>query len=70
MKSILLILPLIFVVLSCSSNESTEEIPLVEKVSDLSLQDYMVKNVFKPLEMNDTSYDIPSHKIINIQLYI
>tara|TARA_B110000014_G_scaffold264482_1_gene266709 strand:- start:12558 stop:13715 length:1158 start_codon:yes stop_codon:yes gene_type:complete len=36
---------------------------LVEKVSDLSLQDYMVKNVFKPLEMNDTSYDIPSHKI-------
>lgn len=30
---------------------------LIEKLSDLSLQEYMQKNVFEPLEMADTSYD-------------
>ena len=54
MKRILLILPLIFVVLSCSSSESTEEIPLVEKVSDsgriFSLEDFKLLGFKKSKE--------------------
>lgn len=54
MKRILLILPLIFVVLSCSSSESTEEIPLVEKVSDsgriFSLEDFKILGFKKSKE--------------------
>ena len=36
---------------------------LVEKVSDLNLQDYMTKNIFNPLCMGDTSYDISSENV-------
>ena len=47
-------MPLIFVVLSCSSNESTEEIPLVEKVSDsgriFSLEDFKILGFKKSKE--------------------
>ena len=32
---------------------------LIEKISDMSLQDYMKENIFNPLGMNDTSYDLP-----------
>ena len=32
---------------------------LIEKISDMSLQDYMKENIFNPLGMKDTSYDLP-----------
>jgi CubicO group peptidase (beta-lactamase class C family) len=33
---------------------------LVEEISGLNLQEYMKKNIFDPLEMRDTGYDLPS----------
>jgi len=36
---------------------------LVEKISDMTLQDYMKDNIFNPLGMDDTSYDVPKEKI-------
>ena len=36
---------------------------LVEKISDMTLQDYMKDNIFSPLGMDDTSYDVPKEKI-------
>ena len=36
---------------------------LVEKISDMTLQDYMKKYIFNPLGMIDTSYDVPKEKI-------
>jgi len=33
---------------------------LVEEITGLSLQEYMKKNIFDPLEMSDTGYDLPS----------
>ena len=38
---------------------------LIEKISGLSYQDFIAKNIFKPLEMNDSGYD--SHSAIIIQ---
>ena len=31
---------------------------IIETLSEQSLNDYMTKKLFKPLEMNDTSFDI------------
>ena len=33
---------------------------LVEEISGLNLQEYMKKNIFDPLEMKNTGYDLPS----------
>ncbi|WP_131775041.1 serine hydrolase [Legionella anisa] len=38
---------------------------LIEKISGLSYQDYVVENIFKPLAMNDSGYD--SHSEIVLQ---
>ena len=35
---------------------------LIEKISDMTLQEYMTENIFKPLGMIDTSYDVPKEK--------
>ncbi len=35
---------------------------LVEKISDMTLQEYMKENIFNPLRMVDTSYDVPKEK--------
>ena len=35
---------------------------LVEKITDMTLQDFMIKNIFIPLEMKDTSYDLDFSK--------
>ena len=42
---------------------------LIEKISECSLQDYMKKNIFEPLEMDDTSYDLSEeehHRVVNV----
>lgn len=38
---------------------------LIEKISGLSYQDFIVKNIFKPLEMNDSGYDSHSEIILH-----
>lgn len=38
---------------------------LIEKISGLSYQDFVVQNIFKPLEMNDSGYDSHSEILLH-----
>lgn len=42
---------------------------IIEKIGECTLQDYMKKNIFEPLEMHDTSYDFPEeehNRVVNV----
>jgi len=36
---------------------------IIERIANMSLEDYFKKNIFEPLEMNDTFFQIPKDKI-------
>ncbi len=36
---------------------------LVEAISGLTLEDYFQKNIFQPLDMHDTSFNVPAEKV-------
>jgi len=36
---------------------------IIERISNMSLEDYFKKNIFEPLDMNDTFFQMPKNKI-------